>query len=299
MGAEPYSRYILGNLPWYSVLIVSGMVLAVILASREEKRLGLPRDTAVDLALYAIPFGVIGARVYYVFFAWDTFAANPLSVLYIWQGGLAIYGGVLGGLAGIWTLSRRKKLPFLLLLDTAIPGVSLAQSIGRWGNYFNMEAYGAPILRDAFKFFPLAVRIDGQWHQATFFYESLWDFAVFWVLWLLRKRKRRQGDLFCWYVLFYGAGRLVIEGLRTDSLMSLGGTLRVSQLLSALSCAAVCVLFLVRAARAGAIRRGTAAFLGAAAGMLALSVCLQPPIRASIVISACCLAIGCFAYTRS
>ena len=114
MGPQPVSRYVFGQLPWYSLLIVLGMSLAILLAGREERRLGLPRDTAVDLALHVIPLGVIGARLYYVLFAWPTFAPQPLSILYIWQGGLAIYGGVLGGIFGAWVLARRKKLSVLI-----------------------------------------------------------------------------------------------------------------------------------------------------------------------------------------
>lgn len=252
MLAAPSSRFIFGKLPWYSVLIVSGILLALLHCMREEKRLGLKKDTVTDLALWAIPFGVIGARLYYVIFAWDTFAANPLSALKIWEGGLAIYGGVLGGLLGVLLFARRRRLHPGMLTDMIVPGLALAQAVGRWGNYFNMEAYGAAITDPRWQFFPAGVLIpeNGEmvWHMATFFYESMWDFAVFAVLMALRKRVRRPGDLTCVYLILYGLGRMVIEGLRTDSLM--WGPVRVSQALSLALCLGAAAVLIVRALRA-------------------------------------------------
>ena len=234
--AIPYSRYVVGLLPWYSVLIVSGILAAILLCSREEKRLGLRQDTVIDLAIWVVPFGIIGARLYYVAFEWQAFAENPISVLYIWQGGLAIYGGVIGGLLAILLFARRRHLSPFLLTDMIVPALSLAQAIGRWGNYFNMEAYGAALTDPAWQFFPVGVLIpeggEYVWHMATFFYESVWDLMVFLVLWfVIRRKKKHHGTVTCWYMLLYGIGRFLIEGLRTDSLML--GSLRVSQLLSA------------------------------------------------------------------
>lgn len=236
MPAMPYSRYIFGTLPWYSTLIVIGMALALLHCAREEKRMGLRADTAIDLGLCVIPCGIIGARLYYVAFSWETFAGDPLRILRIWEGGLAVYGGVIGGVLAAFAFSRVRKIPLSTLTDIMVPGVILAQAIGRWGNYFNMEAYGAAITNPAWQFFPAGVLIpEGGglvWHMATFFYESLWNVGVFIVLMRLRTRTFRRLDLTCWYLLLYGAGRFVIEGLRADSLMA-GGGLRVSQLLSA------------------------------------------------------------------
>ena len=113
--AIPYSRTIIGGLPWYSVLIVAGIAMAVWLAEREEHRLQLPKDTALDLALVVVPCGIVGARLYYVLMSWDQFAANPVSVLYVWQGGLAIYGGVIGGAVGVWLYARQKRISFAAL----------------------------------------------------------------------------------------------------------------------------------------------------------------------------------------
>ncbi len=241
----PASRFIFGSLPWYSVLVTGGIAVALLLCCLEEKRLRLPKDTAIDFALWVIPLGVIGARLYYVLFSLEAFREKPVSVLYIWQGGLAIYGGILGGALGAWILSRRKKISLLSLLDMVSPGLVLAQGIGRWGNFFNMEAYGEEITARAWQFFPAAVRIGEKWHMATFFYESVWDAAIFLGLWLTRRKRTRPGDSFLCYLLFYGAGRLVIEGLRTDSLYGFAG-LRISQVLSVLMCLAVCVVCALR-----------------------------------------------------
>ena len=253
MPAMPSTRYIFGSLPWYSVLIVLGICAALLLVSREEKRLRLPKDTAIDMALWAIPLGIAGARLYYVAFAWDTFAANPVSILYLWQGGLAIYGGIIGGLLGVFLFSRRRHIRLSTLTDMIVPGLALAQAIGRWGNYFNMEAYGLEVTDPAWQFFPFAVLIPGRggsvWHMATFFYESVWDMATFAALWLSRKRMKRPGDATLWYFVLYGGGRLMIEGLRLDSLMAGSGSVRISQWLSVLMCLTVPALFSWRALR--------------------------------------------------
>lgn len=251
----PSSRLFLGLIPWYSVLILCGILLALWWCSREEKRLLLPKDTTVDLALTVVPMGIIGARLYYVAFAWSAFADDPVSILYIWHGGLAIYGGIIGGALAVVLHAWRKRLPLLKLCDMIVPGLALAQAIGRWGNFFNMEAYGLPVTDLRWQFFPVAVLIPeggtDVWHLATFFYESMWNLLVFSALALTRKRMRKPGDLTLWYMLLYGAGRLVIEGLRMDSLM--GGTLRVSQLLSVILCIAAYLLFARRSGIIGKV----------------------------------------------
>ena len=231
----PYSRYIFGSLPWYGVLITCGVLAAIALCMHEEKRLQLPQDTVIDLAFWAIPLGIIGARTYYAAFNWQVFADDPLSVLRIWEGGIAIYGAVIGGLMGVLLFSWRRKMNPFRLTDMIAPGLALAQGIGRWGNYFNMEAYGREIADPAWQFFPIGVQIPNgsgyTWHMAAFFYESCWDVLVFALLWfVIRKRGDRPGTTTLWYLLLYGVGRFFIEGLRTDSLMS--GSIRVSQLLS-------------------------------------------------------------------
>lgn len=241
--AMPASRYIFGTLPWYSVTMVSAIIVAILLALREEKRRGLPKDTVVDLALWVIPCGIVGARLYYVAFTWDLFRSRPLAILEIWKGGLAIYGALIAGILAAFVFARRRKLSIRTLVDMVVPGLALAQCIGRWGNYFNMEAYGLPITDPAWQFFPAGVLIPegGElvWHMATFFYESLWDLGVFIALQALRKHCRRPGDLTCWYIVLYGAGRLIVEGLRMDSLMAADGSARISQLVSVAGCLTV------------------------------------------------------------
>ncbi|MEG2208876.1 MAG: prolipoprotein diacylglyceryl transferase [Clostridia bacterium] len=292
--AIPYSRTIFGNVAWYSVLIVFGILLAIWLGTREEKRLGLPKDTMIDLALIVVPCGIVGARLYYVAMTWQVFAQNPISILYIWEGGVAIYGAVIGGALGAFVYGRRKKLSFWKLVDCVAPGLLLAQAIGRWGNYFNMEAYGPQITNAAFQFFPFGVLIpngDGYvWHMATFFYESLWNFCSFIALWLLRKRQKQSGNVFCWYLLLYGSGRFIIEQLREDSLYI--GSMRVSQYLSLVLCALAAALLLWRAAKG---RRGAVA-IGAIAAALLLArwFCLQSPwLYGAIAVAAiaCCTAL--------
>ena len=231
----PYSRYIIGKLPWYGALISAGVIAALLLCMREEKRRGLKEDTIIDLAFWAIPLALVGARIYYAVFNWQAFSDDPLSVFRIWEGGIAIYGAIIGGLIGVLIFSKRRKMNPFTLTDIIVPGLALAQGIGRWGNYFNMEAYGREITNTSLQFFPIGVQIPGgsgyTWHMATFFYESCWDIAVFAALWfIIRKRSQHPGTLTLWYLLLYGIGRSIIEGLRTDSLMM--GPLRVSQVLS-------------------------------------------------------------------
>ena len=244
--AIAYSKYIVGTLPWYTFLILVGVILAFLLALKEEKRLMLPKDTIIDLCLIVLPSGIIGARLYYVVMLWSYFENNPLSILYIWEGGLAIYGGVIGGIIATYFFAKKRKLSFFTLLDCLVPGLLLAQSIGRFGNYFNMEAYGAVITNPKFQFFPMAVLIPTGdtyiWHMATFFYESLWNLLGFLVLYLIRKKQKKPGLLVCWYLLIYGSGRFIIEQLRTDSLFI--GSARVSQWLSFALCVLGCFVLL-------------------------------------------------------
>lgn len=245
----PYSRTIIGGLPWYSVLVVSGIALAIWLAGKEEKRLGMPKDTAVDLALLLVPCGIIGARLYYVLMRWEQFADQPISAFYVWRGGLGIYGGVIGGAVAALVYAHKKKISFALLADMIAPGLMLAQAIGRWGNYFNMEAYGLKITDVRLQFFPIAVWIPSEnaWHAATFFYESVWNLLGFIALWSIRTSQKERGNVFAWYLLIYGAGRFLIEQLRTDSLYI--GRFRASQWLSLILCIVAAGVLLYRACK--------------------------------------------------
>lgn len=219
-----------GTVSIYGLLIAAAILVGVKLCALNEKRLNLPKDTAYDVALYCVPLALVGARLYYVAFQWELYKDNLLRILYVWEGGMAIYGGVIGGILGALLLAKVKHVPFFSLADMAAPSLLLGQAIGRWGNFFNGEAYGNPVTNAALQFFPYAVNVSGAWYQATFFYESAWDLAGFLLLWFTRKKWAR-GDGLALYFVIYGLGRVWIEGLRSDSLM--WGGIRVSQLLSA------------------------------------------------------------------
>lgn len=218
---------------WYGVLIALGVLGAVVLAWRREWRLGLPAETTLELALVCVPVGILCARAYYVLFSWNYYAAHPAEILDIRGGGLAIYGGVIGGVAAGWIYARVRRLPFRSLADLVAPGLAFGQAVGRWGNFLNQEAYGAAVKNAHLQFFPLSVYIEGSgWHYATFFYESLWCALICAALLIAERRHffRRRGDTFGAYLLLYALERCLVEGLRTDSLYI--GPLRVSQLLS-------------------------------------------------------------------
>lgn len=238
------------ELHWYGILIVLGVLLAVLLACAREKKLGLKKDTALDIALIALPAAIVCARAYYVIFRWEYYAANPGDILNIRQGGLAIYGGIIGGILAGWLYCRARKIPASRGLDLAAPSIALGQAIGRWGNFLNQEAYGAAVMNPRLQFFPLSVYIENSgWHYAAFFYESAWCLLI--VLFLLAAEKKRffkrSGDIFGAYLLLYTLERALVEGLRTDSLYL--GPLRVSQLLSLAAALAVCLLLARRKGR--------------------------------------------------
>ena len=218
---------------WYGVLIALGVLGAVLLAWRREARLGLKKETTLDLALICVPAGILCARLYYVLFSWNYYAAHPAEILDLRGGGLAIYGGVIGGVLAGWLYSRVKKIPFGTLADLVAPGLAFGQAVGRWGNFLNQEAYGAAVTNAKMQFFPLSVYIEGSgWHYATFFYESAWCALICTFLLIAEKRGffRKKGDTFLWYLFLYALERCLVEGLRTDSLYI--GPLRVSQALS-------------------------------------------------------------------
>lgn len=259
---------------WYGVIIAFGMALAVALACAREKRMGPPRDTALDLALLGIPAAIVCARLYYVVFSWREYAANPIRALYIWEGGMAIYGGIIGGVLAGYLYARHKGLPFLRLADLAAPSIALGQAIGRWGNFVNQEAYGVVATQPWQQRFPISVFIqaDGQWHFATFFYESAWCFIIVAALLIgeRRHRFRRDGEIFRAYVFLYAIERALVEGLRTDSLVL--GPFRVSQLLSLAALLACAVIALVKAKR----KKAPAATLACCVAMAALLLSGHP-----------------------
>jgi phosphatidylglycerol:prolipoprotein diacylglycerol transferase len=225
----------------YALCITVGLILAVVYGTRRCKQFGLKEDDLMDGVLYVTPFAILCARLYYCVFSWDSFASNPISILYIWEGGLAIYGGVLGAIVGVAVFCKFKKIPVGTVLDIVSIGFLIGQSLGRWGNFFNREAFGAPT--DSFLRMGLYnIRTESwEYYHPTFLYESVWNAAGFVLLHLLSKRRKYDGQVALGYAAWYGLGRAFIEGLRMDSLY--WGSFRVSQLLAAASCvAAVAVL---------------------------------------------------------
>jgi phosphatidylglycerol:prolipoprotein diacylglycerol transferase len=226
---------------YYGLLIALGLVLACVYGLRRKKHFGLTEDQIVDGALLIVPFAIICARAYYCIFAWHEYKANPVEVLYIWNGGLAIYGGVIGAAIGIVAYCLVKKIPIGTVLDITALGFLIGQSIGRWGNFFNREAFGS--VTESFLRMGLESTATGAvtYHHPTFLYESLWNLAGFVLLHFLTKKRKYDGQIALGYAAWYGLGRTFIEGLRTDSLY--WGPFRVSQMLAAISClAAVSVL---------------------------------------------------------
>ena len=219
------------NIYWYGLIIVIGFALAVLYANRRAKQFGLKQDDILDLLLVATPVAIICARAYYCIFNWSLFAENPISVLYIWHGGLAIYGGVIGAAVFIAVGTRIKKINCPALLDVTSMGFLIGQCIGRWGNFVNREAFGAET--DSFLRMGLT---DATGHtiyvHPTFLYESVWNLIGFVLLHFLSKRRKFDGQIALLYVAWYGLGRGFIEGLRSDSLYLFGTNLRVSQLLA-------------------------------------------------------------------
>lgn len=230
---------------WYGLIIAIGFILAYIYMSKRAPLYGLTADDTLDTVLWTLPVGVICARLYYVIFYWELYRDDPVSALYIWEGGLAIYGGIIGGVITIFIVSRVKKLKFTAMLDTVAGGVLIGQIFGRWGNFFNREAYGE--LTDSFLKMGLDTGNGVQYYHPTFLYESVWNLIGFIALHFYAKKRKFDGEVFLLYAAWYGLGRAWIEGLRTDSLWLFDTGIRVSQLVAIVSCvAAVVIIVLVR-----------------------------------------------------
>lgn len=234
------------NIAWYGVIIAVGVLLSLAMAGHRTKRYGIKRDAVYDFILLALPVSIICARAYYVIFEWERYSQEPIKIFAIWEGGLAIYGGVLGGLLTAVLFCKRKNISLLCFLDMAAPSLVLGQAIGRWGNFVNQEAFGNIVTVPEQQFFPYAVFIEelGEWHQATFFYESMWNLCLLTIMLMVSRRTYCMGSLVCLYFVGYGLGRFLIEGLRTDSLYLFPG-LRISQLLSLVLVIAGAILWLL------------------------------------------------------
>ncbi len=238
------------TIAYYGIVIAIGMLLGIGTILRRAKATGQNPDDYYDIAIGAMVIGIIGARIYYVLFAWDAYRDDLLSIFNIRQGGLAIYGGIIAGVATICVMARRKKLHILTVLDTCILGLPIGQILGRWGNFFNREAFG----RYTDSLFAMQLPVSSvrqneitaeMWEHVkmiegiqfiqvtpTFLYEGMWNCMVLLILVLMRNRTRFRGELFCLYLIGYGLGRFWIESLRTDQLLLMGTGIPVSMIVS-------------------------------------------------------------------
>ena len=219
---------------YYGAIIALGLMLAMVYSCKRGKKFGLKEDDILDGFLWITPLAIICARIYYVAFSWADYKDDPISALYIWEGGIAIYGSVLGAILGMWIFSKVKKVRFAAVLDLIMTAFLIGQFIGRWGNFMNREAFGAAT--DTFLRMGLFNTKTGAWefYHPTFLYESLWNMAGFALLHFLADKRKYDGQIALGYAAWYGLGRAFIEGLRVDSLY--WGPFRVSQMLGAATC---------------------------------------------------------------
>lgn len=236
------------EIKWYSFLILIAMLVAFFIISKEARKKGLDDDVLINILFYGMIIGILGARIYYIIFNLDYYLSNPLEIFMVWNGGLAIHGGIIATLIFLLLYSKKKNLNFLLMLDIIVVGVILAQSIGRWGNFFNQEAYGRTVTLDFLKnmhlpkFIINGMYIDGLYREPTFLYESIFCFIGFINLITIRKiSKIKVGQLSGIYFIWYGLERFIIESFRADSLML--GKIKMAQLVSIIAC--LCGLYLI------------------------------------------------------
>lgn len=239
------------EIAFYGCTMATGIIAGYLLAAREAKRTGQNPDDYLDMLLYAVFFAIVGARLYYVAFSWDYYKDNLLNILNLRQGGLAIYGGIIGAFTTVYFFSKKRNLSFARMLDTACPGLAAGQVIGRWGNFFNREAFGDYTDGLFAMQLPVSAVRSGEitekmWEHMeviegirfiqvhpTFLYEGLWNLGVIIFLYIYREHKKFTGELVLWYLVLYGVGRFWIEALRTDQLLIPGIGFPISQLLGA------------------------------------------------------------------
>ena len=222
---------------WYGIIISMGVLAAMLLIYLLAKKKDLNYDTIIDAFLITFPISIVGARLYYVAFEYQNYNSF-MDVINIRNGGMAIHGGVIGALLSGYIFARYKKINFFKYVDVIMPGVILAQAIGRWGNFMNQEAHGGPVTKEFISKFPEFIQngmlIKGTYYHPTFLYESIWNLIVCLILVyiLLKKKEGKDGIILGGYMILYSIGRFFIEGLRTDSLMFMG--LRTAQMVSLL-----------------------------------------------------------------
>ena len=254
---------------WYGIFIGLGVILGVLLALHEAKRTGQNPDTYLDFIIYAMIIAIIGARLYYVIFSWDFYSQHPEKIFAIREGGLAIYGGIIGGVLTAIVYSRVKKKNLWVMADTMAPSLILGQMLGRWGNFFNKEAFGgftdnlfamryqlsqvraSDVTPDILQNLVTVNGVDYIQVHPTFLYESMWSLCVFIILLILQRKKKFNGQVCATYFFGYALGRVWIEGLRTDQLCI--GNVPVSQALSAVLIIASVVLYVYCKKKAAAV----------------------------------------------
>lgn len=238
---------------WYGIIIATGVVLALILSVREGQHRGIDEDYFYDYLLWALPTAIVCARLYYVIFQWAYYSQHPAEIIAVWDGGIAIYGAIIGGVLTLYFFCHVRQISMWTMMDVIAPTLIMAQGIGRWGNFMNQEAFGVITSRAALVSQHLPewvinqMYIGNHYRVPTFLYESLWDLTGFALLMLLRHRHHlfKRGEIFLSYVMWYSVGRFFIEGMRTDSLM-IGDVLRVSQGLSLVFFVGALVTLIVR-----------------------------------------------------
>ena len=224
---------------WYAIIIASGFLLAVYYGMKRSREFGTTDDEIMEMLLFAVPCAIIFARLYYVVFNPAEYIEDPIRVLYIWEGGIAIYGAVIGAIIGALIYCKIKKITIVRFLDIGALGLMIGQSIGRWGNFVNAEAHGGETS------LPWRMMINGAAGvHPTFLYESLWNALGFVLLHFYSKKRKFNGEVFALYVIWYGIGRAMIEGLRTDSLYLFNTGIRVSKAL-AIACVVFGVVYLI------------------------------------------------------
>lgn len=236
---------------WYSIILFVAFLIGGMLALKEAKKWKIQEDYMVNLFFYLIPIALIGARLYFVLFNLDYYSVNPIDIFKVWEGGLAIHGGIIAGLIFLIIYTKKYKINTFRMLDITTIGLIIGQAIGRWGNFFNQEAHGPMVSLETLSSLPIpkfiidGMNINGVYYHPTFFYESIWCIVGFIILLIFKHRKYTKiGQTTSLYLIWYGIGRFLIESLRTDSLML--GNLKVAQLVSILMITAGIIIFIIK-----------------------------------------------------
>ena len=250
------------SIRWYGVIITLGIILAICYCAYRAKEEGIIFDDLLDMAIFTVIFAIVGARLYYVIFSGETYS-SLYDVIAIWNGGIAIYGAIIGGAVTIYFVCKYKKIKFTKAFDMVAPAVMIGQILGRWGNFFNGEAHGTEVLSDELLYFMRMGLSFGEnnaiyhFYHPTFLYESLWNLIGFIIINSLYKKKKFDGQIVLMYLTWYGFGRMLIEGLRTDSLML--GVFRISQIIGFVCFVVGAVLLIIglnKAKRAALVAEG-------------------------------------------